>query len=235
MEENLTYNFTWEQFAQLIVALLAIYWFFKLIKKGLESIHIFSEFRNVALIILHKFLTIFQPLAFIISLSVFVFINPVLHGVIMGLVLIFSFLHLKNYLSGRIVLLDGSIVPGKQITYNSTRGSITRCGHLGIQVMTKTGITHISYSNLLTKGYTITPTEPASAPCKLQVRADGEKQPSENLKDLLNQSPYIDTQYPLKIEQSETHSTVNCHLFFQNNLSELIETLQEAGYNVQRA
>ena len=36
MDENLTHIFTWEQFTKLIVLLIVAYWFFKLLKKGLE-------------------------------------------------------------------------------------------------------------------------------------------------------------------------------------------------------
>lgn len=235
MNETLQQTFNWDQFTKLIVILFGIYWFFKLLKKGLENTPIFSEFRNIALILLHKFLTLFQPLAFIIALSVFVFINPVLHGVIMGLVLIFGFLHLKNYLSGRLVLLDGTITPGKQITFHNIDGSISRCGHLGIQVMTGAGLHQISYSNLLSKGYTIAPDEPGSLACRLIVQQEGEKKPSESLKDLLRSSPYIDSDYSLDIESNEMHHIIECRLYFPENLTELIETLKESGYNSKRA
>ncbi|MAT55468.1 MAG: hypothetical protein CMN32_13410 [Saprospirales bacterium] len=235
MDENLTHIFTWEQFTKLIVLLIVAYWFFKLLKKGLEKIPMFSEFKNIALTLLHKFLTVFQPLAFIIALSVLVFINPLLHGVIMGLVLLFSFLHLKNYLSGRLVLLDGTITPEKKISYNDISGTITRCGHLGIQVLSNSGINHISYSNLLNKGYTIIPDDPGSFSCKLIVENDEEKKPADSLKDLLAESPYIDTNFSCKIESNETYSMVHCHLYFPDNLPELLETLKESGYNAKRA
>ena len=189
----------------------------------------------VALTLLHKFLTVFQPLAFIIALSVFVFINPLLHGVIIGLVLIFSFLHLKNYLSGRLVLLDGTITPGKQITYNSISGTISRCGHLGIMVLTKDGIHHISYSNLLSKGYTITPDDPGSHSCKLVVSYQDEKLPLKTLRDLLSESPYIDTSYHWNIEQNESHCIVKCHIYYPENLPELLDALKESGFNAKRA
>ncbi len=230
----MTYIFTWDQFTKLIVVLFVAYWLIKLLKKGLENFPIFSEFRTAAITLLRKFLILFQPLAYIIALSVFVFINPVLHGVIMGLVLIFSFLHLKNYLSGRLVLLDGTITPGKHITVNGTSGTIGRCGHLGIQVMTPQGINHISYSNLLGKGYTITPDEPGSYHCKLQVSATVDKNPAENLKDLLHESPYIDSEHGWIIQENQSHNSVECHVYYPENLNELIESLKESGYIAKR-
>lgn len=186
--------------------------------------------------VLRIFRITFEPIAIAIWITTLVLINPIIHGSLMLVATVVIFNHIRNYLAGRLFLLENSIREGGSIMVRGKKGEIVRMGRLGIKVRLEEGLQHITYRELAEKGYMLASGSETGMFYKLRIQ----KQESSNgkhalidLKDLLATSPYVDWSYEPEIapvpEQAE-HWTARLQLRKDTHLPELVELLAESGY-----
>ncbi|GIV32093.1 MAG: hypothetical protein KatS3mg030_395 [Saprospiraceae bacterium] len=220
----------WGDLAIAAVVLAGLYWLLKLLYWSLEKLPGFADFKTAIKHPLNVGIVLLQPVALIILLTIFIFINPLLHGIIAGLILIASFLHLKNYLSGRLILLDEKIRPGVRFSNGEVSGTIVHCGHLSIHIGNQDGIFHLPYYNLLTTGYSITTEKITDIQCKIRLSRQSEGKVVVPMQQLLFRIPYIDWSKPVEWNQDKNAWSLQCSLYSKNHLREMVDLLAENGY-----
>lgn len=138
--------------------------------------------------------TLFEPAAALLLGGIFIFINPAVHGAVVLFLAIAGFSSLKNYLSGRILLLNSGVTGANRIeTSDGEGGLIARWGRLGLYLRTDEGLRNIPYSLLLERGYTLVSGEDVGKLYRLRlVPKEGEAVELNKLPGLLAATPYLD-------------------------------------------
>lgn len=138
--------------------------------------------------------TLFEPVAALLLGGIFIFINPAVHGSVVALLLVAGFSSLKNYVNGRILLLNSSVTGASRIeTSGGEGGVIANWGRLGLDLRSDKGLRYIPYSTLLEQGYTLVSGEDVGKICRLRftLSEEGEAMASK-LPGLLAATPYLD-------------------------------------------
>ena len=104
---------------------------------------------------LFRLIQLYEIIVFLILGSILIFINPVLHGVILLAIVVFGFSHIRNYVSGRLVLLDDNLSVGKRLKVGQIKGVIVKLGLFDIQIRTALGISFVNYVRLFQEGYSL--------------------------------------------------------------------------------
>ncbi|MBK7409505.1 MAG: hypothetical protein IPL49_01915 [Saprospirales bacterium] len=139
-------------------------------------------------------LTLFEPAAALILGGIFIFINPALHGAVVLLLLVAGFSSLRNYVNGRILLLNSSVAGASRIEISAGEGGlIARKGRLGLFLRTDNGLRYIPYSTLLEQGYTLVSGDDMGR--LFRIRLVPKEEPGiepGRLRGLLATTPYLD-------------------------------------------
>ncbi|MEM1214984.1 MAG: hypothetical protein AAGJ82_04830, partial [Bacteroidota bacterium] len=94
-----------------------------------------NNWQQISERLLSYFLLLFEPLAVLVLGSYFVLIHPFFHGLIVLLLLVTNFSHLRNYFSGRVVRFDSASRIGNRLSSQQTTGLITKIGRLGLRLL----------------------------------------------------------------------------------------------------
>ena len=236
MQQLLERQFTWGGFLLIALSLILLYFLLKYTKRVLSKSWFTSRYQKRAERILHYALLAYEPLAFLILGSVFVMINPVFHGVLLLLLLLGGFGHVKNYFSGRIIQFDRSVMPGKRMKVQNDDGIIYNMGRLGMRLKTNKGIQYINYSKLITEGYLLSAGEEIGGFYHLKIRPE-ENNSHQNhmlyLMDRLAAAPYLDRRHKPQIIHSKKESeemSVRIIVKEKEHLRDLIHLINEWGY-----
>ncbi|MEM9931748.1 MAG: hypothetical protein AAF840_18225, partial [Bacteroidota bacterium] len=121
---------------------------------------------------IHYALLFFEPLLLLVVSSYFILIQPFYHGLIILLVLLLNFRHLRNYFSGRILLLDRGITVGQRFAIDTEQGIISNTGRLGLLFQTSRGTRFLDYNQILKQGYTLPRSQDNQGFFRLQVATE---------------------------------------------------------------
>ncbi|MEZ4983723.1 MAG: hypothetical protein R2795_01585 [Saprospiraceae bacterium] len=152
----------WQDFAPswmgLGVLLLQLILLYLLLQGGgylLERIHWHHHWRQRLLKWLHNALLLFEPAAILWLTSYFVWINPLWHGLAVGLLILTNHHHIRNYFSGQIIRFDADIEVGSRLSGNGHSGIITRIRRLRLRLQSEEGLHLLEYTSMLQNGFTI--------------------------------------------------------------------------------
>jgi hypothetical protein len=185
---------------------------------------------------LYKLLKVYEIIVFLILGSVFIFINPLFHGVILLAVVLFSFSHIKNYVSGNLASLDGNLSVGKRLDIGSAKGVIVKMGQLGIQLRTSTGIRFVSYTNLFSEGYNLVAVEEIGGFYQFELLPKDKNSSSNHIQRLMDEflmTPYIDpSRQPELIHTNHLTGTMEARILIRedSNLDDFIHLINDWGY-----
>ncbi len=180
---------------------------------------------------------LFEPVALGVWLAGLILINPVIHGILIlaGTALIHT--HVRNYLSGRIFLLENSLKEGGSLVLQGEKAEIVRMGRLGIKLRTEDGLQHIGYQDLANGGYVLASGSETGEFFNLLIRRvepDKKHKAAPDLRDLLATSPYVDWSFePVLVKDPEQVDLwrARIQLSTQTHLPELVQLLGEWGYD----
>ena len=228
--------FSWLNFLGATIILLLAYLLMELVHELLSR----QLKKNEWLIGLKKglytLLRVYEIIVFLILGSVFIFINPVLHGAILLAVVLFSFSHIKNYVSGKIASLDDNLSVGKRLDIGTAKGVIVKMGQLGIQLRTSTGIRFVSYANLFSEGYNLVAVEEIGGFYQFELLPKDKKSSSNHIQRLTDEflmTPYIDpSRQPELIFTDNATQTMEARILIRedSNLDDLIQLINGWGY-----
>lgn len=239
MEDFLAQQFTWFGLLLTAVSLAVLHFLLRMARRYFAASALKNKLGFRVEKIVHYLLTLYEPVAVIVLCSTFIFINPPFHGLLFLLLVFAGFSHVKNYMSGRFVLLDRSVEKGKRLKTGAVEGVISKMGTFGVHLQTGAGPYHAGYSRLLEDGYTLVSGEETGGFCHLRINvAEGEeKQLSvQRLSDLLGTAPYLDfTQKPdiRPVEEGASGIEAKFLLKDENYIHDLRKLLREWGFNCE--
>ncbi|MGB3798248.1 MAG: hypothetical protein WA952_00460, partial [Lewinella sp.] len=115
MQTLLTPLFTWMDLLLASLILYGIYVLLYLLRDRLDKTRRPEGFRARTYNGLAAGLLLYEPVAVLMLIMVFVFINPAVHFFIVLLLITAGFSRIRDYLSGRIVLFTPLIAVGKRM------------------------------------------------------------------------------------------------------------------------
>jgi len=241
MDTNLYTQFSWANFLTIAVVLFALYFFLQFIHQILERFNILGNFQKHLKKWIYHLLLVYEPLVLLILGSVFILVYPLFHGLLIGLLLLVGFPHVKNYMSGRIVQFDNAIGLGKQISTKDLKGMISNVGRLGLKLSTNKGLSFVSYSQLLANGYLLESGEEIGGWYNLKISPTEPKEKVDyglQLMDLLATTPYLDwTHKPTLLTSNNTPHQIDARILIkeESHLYDLITLIEEWGYTCKIA
>lgn len=184
------------------------------------------------------FLLIFEPLAVLVLVAIFVGLKPMVFGPLVIVVILVAFNHLRNYLSRSIVLIDNRISNQSYIHTNQVNGNVSKLGRLSMELQSEEGVHVISYLSLLDHGYTISEGDKVSRLYTLKLKPIDENSKinhEDRIIDKLANTPYIDWSTAPTIgwaSTSEKLFSLRVVLRDRSYIDEVVTLLTEWGYDI---
>ena len=239
------FQYTWMGLFILIAQLALFYFVLQLAKRGSAHIAAPSRWQLALIKAVHYALHVFEPLAMLILVSYFVLVHPFFHGLIIAILMLANFKHLRNYFSGRIILFDQRLHIGSRLSIGKkpdgspdSKGIITETGRLGLHVQTNKGLQYLGYDQLLHKGFNLLDREEKGGFFKLKIGLNTDKEQDtahDQLNHLLKVSPYINWKHlptlRLTDRSDKNQWTANIALHHEQHLYDLMELLEERGFS----
>lgn len=191
--------------------------------------------------IISHLLLIFEALTILILVSYFILIKPFYHGLIVILVMITNFRHLRNYFSGTILRFHPVIRTGNRLSSDGKTGLITEVGRLGIRIQDNKGVHFQDYELLWNQGYTLLNSEEVGRFYQIRVsptEAFTADNVHRSLQQLINISPYINWQHQPKlttVDASAHRYLLQLAVYEEKHLTDFIERLEEDHFSCQIA
>lgn len=233
----MSYRVSWLGLSSLGIALLGFYFVLRLAYRLVAGVSVSSRLLTAGRRLLRSAMLLYEPLAILAWSAFFVFINPPLHSLLLGVLVLAGYPHIRNYVSGRMIRLGHAIVPGKKLRSGNVQGVVSRLGNLGLYLQADDGRHYLSYSLLWEYGYTLLSGEDVSGVFHLSVQREGEENHASfavPLLDLLATTPYLDWNHkPEWITDGIPDSTLELRVVLKQeaHLRELIQLLEEGGYS----
>jgi len=235
MEHFLLQSASWSQLLLTIVVLVAIYILLRLLYRLSRNIGYWPAYQRRANKYLRALLLLYEPVATVVVVAVFVLISPMFHGVIVGVIIIGGVSGIRNYFSGRVLLWDATLIEGLRIITGDKEGVVQHLGRVGLRMKSNQGLQYLSYTKLLKEGYLISSGEYSGGTCLLNIEPQGEEtleSLSHRLKHLLASSPYIDPAHKPEINISRDMNSLDVRVLVRHtrHQQELISLIRERGF-----
>lgn len=231
----------WGDLLLLAFTLLLVYVLLQFGFRLLQRVDILGRWQPAIKRLAHTLLLVFEPLAVLLLAGHFILIDPWLHGLILGLLLVGGFAHIRNYLSGRIVQFDPAVAVGRSLSTPQFQGIITATERLGVRLQSSQGVHFVDYTNMLSQGYTLLAGDEIGGFYQLEIRAESEINAEGGwhlLTDQLATVPYFNWWH--KPEWTTDHADpkqLNARIAIhdEKHLHDFIALLNEWGYTCKIA
>ncbi|MFC3881828.1 hypothetical protein ACFOSV_16650 [Algoriphagus namhaensis] len=153
--ETTTDIFTWKDLWLLALVLLALYGLLHLIRLGFDRYMKQNRIGNRLKLSSKRFELFYIPMAWLILVIGFISIDPIWHGLFLGIAGLFAFPYLKNYVSGLFLKANPMLEIGAIVQNGEVRGLINRITSLGLVLGTSTGEQFVWYSQFEKMGFAV--------------------------------------------------------------------------------
>lgn len=232
----MSYRVSWLGLLLLGLGLLLFYFVLRLAYRLVAGASVSSRLLIASRRLLRSAMLLYEPLAILAWSAFFVFINPALHSLLMGVLVLAGYPHIRNYVSGRMIRLGHAILPGKKLRSGNVQGVVSRLGYLGLYLQADDGRHYLSYSHLWSDGYTLLSGEDVSGVFHLAVQKKEEESSAGfevQLMDIMATTPYLDWNHKpewISAGGSGGQSELRIVLKQEAHLRELMQLLEELGY-----
>lgn len=231
-------HISWWEFLLVALSLAAIYFVLFEIQQLTKHSSFSGRYQNQFRELFRKTFVVFELLAIVTLAGVFVWINPWLHGSMMLFLVIGSWAYLKSYINGRWIHFDNDIVEGIEIQTDNLEGIVAKMGRVKMHLQTSDGLHHLSYNQLLEKGYTLVSGEKIGGFYHLELMPKENMATFSNhrlhLLDLFATAPYVDWHHKPELFQDEAVANqIDAKVLIkeESHLHELIALIKEWGYH----
>lgn len=237
MEDILAVQFSWTYLLSSILLLLGLFFALQFIDRLLERAAFLRQWQRPIHRVIRFLILVFEPLAVLWVGGIFVLINPVFHGLILALLFLSAFIHLRNYIAGRIVQLDQHIERGSRLRADEVEGVVLEMNRLGIQLQTKEGLYKLTYGKLLDSGYTIIAGDEIGGFYHLKIspkEIDSKVRHLQNLQNHFITTPYLDWSHKPELtalDDQEQQLEARVLVREENHLHDLMALIREWGYH----
>ena len=213
MENLFAVHFSWADFFVAAILLWTLFFLLRFIAGFLSKTTFLKRYRIRVIKAIHAILLIYEPLVLLILSSIFVWINPAIHGSIMILLLLVNFNYLKSYITGRIIQLNNALSVGNRLSIQGVQGILSKVGRLGLHLKTSKGLQFFSYTHLFQEGFMMLSGEEIGGFYQLKITPSESMDKAdykERFLDLLITAPYLDRNFKPEVRQSgEFPETLN--------------------------
>ncbi|MGB5435154.1 MAG: hypothetical protein WBM98_04610 [Maribacter sp.] len=204
MEEVTTF-YSWKGLLYLMLLLMAIYWATKLIafvvkgffKRNITNKRIAHYF--------DKLFMLYKPVAFVLVLLDFISINYITHGILLLILSVFGYQHIRNYISGLFFKTNPLVEVGAQITTNTLRGEINTLLPFGFVLNTENGEHYLGYTAVESEGFSVHTATETTLRQTLYLRTELNK---EEILNLLFDNPILDFEEVPSLKTGEHPGTL---------------------------
>lgn len=216
--------------------LIAIYIILRFFNRLFGALTFSPWLRGPGKEILRKLLVLFEPVSFLLVVFLFVFIHPLEHGLIVALLIAILFPHLRNYLTGRLVVLENDLKVDDWVTSGKVNGKVLSRSRLGIKILGEKGPFHLGYMQLLADGYEKLSGYASGEYVRFQLEATPEangRNQHRQIMHILSASPFVDWNSQPEVSQvSEVPPLWEARVLLrtESHYEDLAEMLREKGF-----
>lgn len=225
---------SWSQWIITTLCVLAIYWMFRIANSLFEKASLLGEWQMKVYNTVHKIYIMAEPIGLLIILASFIFIHPIVHGIMAIVLLLISYGILKSYFSGKILQINNELFVGQKIKVKQSEGFIQKIGRSTLTLQTKQGVEYISYAQLFDHGYTQLQGDKIGGLQAILIEGieEGQKLSIQSIKDKLWESPYLDWSFnpEVSITNIENQFEVKVLLGEKTHLEDFKNLITEWGY-----
>lgn len=227
--------FSWSEFLFVGATLFAVYFILRVVQRFLGIRQLFGRFQRPIKMIVNYFLLVFEPTVILLLSSAFLMINPIYHGLLLGLIMLFAYAHMKNYVNGRVMQFNSSFSVGREIRTETLEGIIDRKDRLGLQIRTAKGVHFVSYSQLIKDSYMLLSGDDISGFYELLIIPNEPNQRYNyelKLTDALSTVPYLDWNHKPEISVGEDYE-IKARIVVKDeqHLHDLVKLIQGWNYS----
>ncbi len=227
-------TFSWRYFFIVAGFLLVSYTLLRLLKRYLGIRNSFGKYQKGIESTIYHILLIYEPMVLLVLTSIFVMINPVFHGLMALILIIFGFTHIRSYFHGRVILFNNAVKTDREIRTNNLQGIIAKKERLGLKIKTIEGVHFVAYSDLTRDGYMLLSGEDISGFYELMIEPkefDEKQNYIHQLTDQLAIVPYLDWTHKPEITIDETHK-IKARVVVKddNHVNDLIALINDWDY-----
>ena len=240
MEALAQMNASWWSLLWLASALVAIFLGLNFLRRLFDALSFSPWLRGSGREILRKLLVLFEPVSAFLVGFMFVFINPLEHGIMVVLLIAALFPHLREYLTGRLLILENNLEKDDEIISGSISGKVLFLGRMGLKVLGEKGPIHLSYMNLLKTGYEKISGYESGEYVRFLLDSSSEgniQNQHRAIVHTLSASPFVDwNTHPEVSLHSETPPVWEARVLLrcESHYEDLAEMLREKGFNSKR-
>ena len=237
MENFFMTQASWSKLFIIAFGLFCLYFALKFLRKLVKRASFLRIFQDPLQRIIRYTLLLYEMAVILILTSIFVMINPLYHGILLAIVLVIAYNHIKNYVSGRMIKMANEIKEGSGLQTMESEGIVANLRRLGLNLKTKDGIYFIEYSKLMSEGYTILAGEDIGGFYQLKITPQEEDTKTNHLNrilDLLITAPYLDWHHkPEVLPCDENLSDLEARVLVREeiHIHELVAMIKEWGYD----
>lgn len=153
--EDITTFYSWKGLLYLLLVLIVVYWALKFISFIVKSFAKRNVTNKKVALFFDKLLMIYKPVSFVILLLDFISINYITHGMLLLILGVFGYQHIRNYISGLFFKTNPLIETGVQITVNTISGEVNRLLSFGLILNTQEGERFLGYHTIEVHGFSV--------------------------------------------------------------------------------
>lgn len=236
--EQLFHQISWGEFLLVALSLAAIYFVLFEIQQLTKHSSFSGRYQNQFRELFRKTFVVFELLSIVTLVGVFIWINPWLHGSIIGFLVLGSWRYLRSYVSGRWIHFEHTILEGTELKTARLQGIVSKLGRVNIHLQTSEGLHHLSYNRLLDDGYTLVAGDKIGGFYHLELSPKDTTTTIRNhrlhLLDLFATAPYVDWHHKPELFQDEAvENQLDAKVLIkeESHLHELIALIREWGYH----
>lgn len=223
-------NISWFHFFSIIAILIGIYILFKIILRILPQIFKRKSVINKSILLINKTIDIYVPIAILLILLSFVFINYKVHGILFLLLLVISYSHIKRYIQGVLFKINPLVTIGSNISTGEYSGTISKFLFFGFIINEEDANRFINYSYIDANGFSINQNDNTSVRRTVYIY-DQEK--TTPVLDLLFENPSIDFNTKPIIKKVPNENMFQLQIALENGakLDSLVDYLNQHKIN----
>lgn len=239
---NLTVpNYHWYDLFLVALLLYLVWLLLRLVHNRLERGSLYGRYQRRVTYWVGVALLLYEPLTILTLVAIFVFINPLPHALLVLVTAALTFGRLRDYVSGRIVLFNPLIRPGKRFSAAGQTGVISRIGKVGLYLQQGEKLRFVNYTDLLAGGFSLSTGQEVGGFYQLNVRGPGGgSKVMDDLSDRLLTAPYLSRDFRPELRPAPapangepggaTHIRARVRLSEERQLTDLLALLEEWGY-----
>jgi len=248
MSSYISTGVTWTHFFYTLLAVAIIYSIARVLQGRLDRGLYLREADGTVRKYIHVCLIMLNPIALLVLAAIFVAIWPLAHGLMMGLLVLFGFRYIRDYVSGKILRFDRSMQQGRTVQTHMGTGSISSFGLTALFLQQEDGRSRVGFTDLLEHGYTVKGNSERGGYFRLEVVPEkvfssedeeidknlvSSDQLSRKLTQALVDNPYVKPDFTLNKQQTSPEDwtiEVSVGLHRAEHLDHLVAQLVESGF-----